>query len=73
MTAEERAKAMATLQNVRKQIDDLHAEAFTIFVEAVHSLSLMLIPITKNQEVLAYKLIELEAKLREDVLNDKAL
>jgi len=68
MTPEERTKAMATLQNVRKQIDDMHAEAFTVFVEAVHSLSLAMMPFTKNQEVLAYKLIELEAKLRDEVL-----
>jgi hypothetical protein len=68
MTPEDKAKALATLQNVRQQIDSLHAEAFTVFVEAVHNLGLMLSPISKNQEVLAYKLIELENKLREEVL-----
>ena len=67
MTPEEKAKALATLQHIRRQIDELHSEAFTIFVEAVHNLGLMLAPITKNQEVLAYKLVELEKKLREDI------
>jgi hypothetical protein len=68
MTPEEKAKALATLQQVRQQIDALHAEAFTLFVEAVHNLGLMLTPVVKNQEVLAYKLIEIENKLREEVM-----
>lgn len=73
MTPEEKANTLAILQHVRRQIDDLHSEAFTIFVEAVHNLGLMLIPITKNQEVLAYKLTELEAKLREEITDDSTL
>lgn len=68
MTPEDKAKALMTLQQVRQQIDALHAEAFTVFVEAVHNLGLMLIPITKNQEVLAYKLTELENKFRDEVM-----
>jgi len=68
MTPEEKAKALDTLQNVRQQIDLMHAEAFTAFVEAVHNLSMMLTPIVKNQEALAYKLIEVENKLREEVM-----
>lgn len=68
MTPEEKAKTLKTLQQVRQQIDALHAEAFTMFVEAVHHLGLMLQPITQNQEVLAYKLIEIEKKLREEVI-----
>jgi hypothetical protein len=73
MTPEEKAKTLETLQHVRQQIDALHAEAFTIFVEAVHNLGLMLTPISKNQEVLAYKLTEIESKLREEALNDSPL
>lgn len=68
MTPEEKAKAMETLQHVRQQIDLLHAEAFTVFVEAVHNLSLMLKPLVQNQEVLAYKLIEVEKLLRDEVM-----
>jgi hypothetical protein len=68
MTPEEKVKALATLQQVRQQIDAMHSEAFTGFVEAVHNLGLMLAPIVKNQEVLAYKLIELETQLRNEVL-----
>ena len=68
MTNEEKVKALAELQEMRQQISDLHASAFTIFVEAVHRLGLMLIPITKNQEVLAYKLTEIEEKLREELV-----
>lgn len=68
MTPEDKAKALATLQEVRQQIDAMHSEAFTMFVEAVHNLGLMLTPFVKNQEVLAYKLIELDGKLRNEVL-----
>lgn len=70
MTQEEKAQLMAILQNVRQQIDSQHSVAFTAFVEAVHELSLMLAPIVKNQEALAYKLIEVENKLRKEVLED---
>jgi hypothetical protein len=68
MTPEEKAKALVTLQSVRQQIDLLHAEAFTAFVEAVHNFSLMLKPLVQNQEVLAYKLIEIEQLLRNEVM-----
>jgi hypothetical protein len=68
MTFEEKANTLAILQSVRQQIEDLHNEAFTVFVEAVHHLSLALTPINKNQEVLAYKLIEIENKLRNEVM-----
>ena len=68
MTPEEKAKTVEQLQKVRQEIDAMHSEVFTIFVDTVHSLSLMLAPFVKNQQVLAYKLTELESKLREEVL-----
>jgi hypothetical protein len=64
MTLEEKTKALADLQQLRYEIDQLHGEAFTKFVEAVHSLSLMLTPIIKQQQALAFKLIEMENKFR---------
>lgn len=66
MTPEEKTKALEDLLQIRQEVDQLHGLAFTHFVQAVHSLSLMLTPIAKQQEVLAYKLIELEGKLRDD-------
>ena len=68
MTPEEKARALAQLQNVRQEIDVMHSDVFTIFVETVHNLSLMLVPFIKNQEALAYKLTELEGKLRAEVM-----
>jgi len=68
MTVEEKAQALEQLKQIRFEIDSLHSKAFTSFVEAVHGLSLMLTPIVKNQEALAFKLIELETKLREEIV-----
>lgn len=67
MTPEEKAKALKDLLQIRQEVDLLYQSGFTHFVQAVHSLSLMLTPLVKQQEVLAYKLIELEGKLRDDI------
>lgn len=67
MTPEEKAKAIADLQQIRFEIDQLHSEGFTKFVEAVHSLSIMLAPLIKQQQALAYKLIELENLFRREI------
>ena len=67
MTLEEKAKTLKDLQRVRQEIDLVYASAFTSFVEAVHRLSLMITPLIQNQEALAYKLIEIESKLRKDL------
>lgn len=68
MTPEEKATTLAQLQKVRQEIDAMHSEVFTVFVETVHKLSLVLAPFVKNQQVLAYKLTEIESKLREEVM-----
>jgi hypothetical protein len=67
MTSEEKVKALADLQQIRAEIDQLHNEGFTKFVEAVHGLSIMLSPLVKQQQALAYKLIEVENKFREEI------
>ena len=67
MTPEEKTKAYKDLLQIRQEIDLLYQQGFTYFVQAVHNLGLMLIPLTKQQEALAYKLMELEAKFRDDV------
>ena len=67
MTPAEKTKALQDLLQLRQEIDLLHGAAFTHFVQAVHNLGLMLSPIVKQQEALAYKLVELEAKLRDAV------
>jgi hypothetical protein len=67
MTQDEKIKALADLKQIRYEIDQLHSEGFTKFVEAVHSLSLMLNPLVQQQQALAYKLIELEKKFREEI------
>jgi len=63
MTKEEREKAAQELIDIRLQIDLLYQQAFTAFVEAVHNLSLMVQPLTKQAMALAYKLEKVEAKL----------
>jgi len=72
MTPEEKAKAAQDLLQIRYEIELLYSKAFTGFVEAVHHLSLMLIPVVKQQEALAFKLIELESKLRNDLGDENA-
>ena len=66
MTPEEKTKALKDLLQLRQDIDQVYAVAFTHFVQAVHNLGLMLTPVVKQQEALAYKMVELEAKLRGD-------
>lgn len=67
MTQEEKIRALADLKQIRFEIDQLHSEGFTKFVEAVHSLSLMLSPLVQQQQALAYKLIELENTFRKEI------
>jgi len=64
MTPEEKAAAAKDLLKLRQEIDSLYGLAFSHFVQAVHNLSLMLTPLIKQQEALAYKMVELEAKFR---------
>ena len=72
MTPEEKVRAAQDLLQLRYEIELLYSKAFTGFVEAVHGLSLMLTPIVKQQEALAFKLIELETKLRTDLGDENA-
>lgn len=72
MTPEEKTNAAKDLLQIRYEIELLYSKAFTGFVEAVHSLSLMLTPIVKQQEALAFKLIELENKLRTNLGDEDA-
>lgn len=70
MTNEEKDKLMKELLKVRQEIDINYSHPFTFFVEAVHNLSQRMIPVIKQQEALAYKLLEIEAKLRDAVTTD---
>lgn len=72
MTPEEKINAAKDLLQIRYEIELLYSKAFTGFVEAVHNLSLMLTPIVKQQEALAFKLIELESKLRTNLGDEDA-
>jgi hypothetical protein len=64
MTPDEKAQMAKDLLQIRYEIELLYSKAFTGFVESVHNLSLMVAPVMKQQEALAFKLIELETKLR---------
>uniref|UniRef100_A0A6M3JLX5 Uncharacterized protein n=1 Tax=viral metagenome TaxID=1070528 RepID=A0A6M3JLX5_9ZZZZ len=70
MTNEEKDKLMKELLKVRQEIDINYSHPFTFFVEAVHNLSQQMIPVVRQQEALAYKLLEIESKLREVATNE---
>lgn len=63
MTTEEQAKLAKDILVLREQIDLLYSGPYTCFVQSVHNLSLMLAPYIRQQQALAHKLEELEAKL----------
>lgn len=65
MANSEKEKLLKQLLKVREEIDTNYAAPYTFFVEAVHNLSQRLIPIVRQQEALAFKLVEIENKLRE--------